>query len=139
MRKAERFFKGIGLFLLNVTWCAPGTALGLVLALFLLPFSRAALYRGMIAVYHPCSFTLRLGAFAFISNRAVSPEKARGNAYGYYLASLAWGPLFLFVITVPGYIVRLPSVLRRRLERGLSPEDAYPVSFPARLAKRFGE
>ena len=139
MRRAERFFKGIALLLLNVIWCAPSTAIGAVLAILLLPFSRASKYRGMIVLYHPFSFTLRLGAFAFISDRVPSPESARGNAYGHYLASCVWGPLFLFVITIPSFLIRVPSAERKRAERGASRLDLYPERFPASLAKRFGE
>ena len=139
MRRAERFFKGVGLFFLNVIWCAPSTAIGLLLAVFLFPFSSVAKYRGMIALYHPVGFTLRLGAFAFISNRVAAPEKARGIAYGFYLASCFWGPLFLFVITIPGFIIRIPFIERRRAERGLSRSDFYSERFSAKLAKRFGE
>ncbi|MCR4726777.1 MAG: hypothetical protein K5753_06150 [Clostridia bacterium] len=139
MRKAQRFFKGLGLLLLSVVWCLPSTALGLLFAVLLFPFSTFSEYRGMIVLYHPFDFTLRLGEFAFISNRVSAPEAARGAAYGHYLASLAWGPLFLFVITIPSFLSRIPSVERKRAERGLSRFDFYPERYPASLAKRFGE
>ena len=139
MRGAQRFFKGFGLFLLNVIWAFPSTAIGVVLAILLLPFSRIDRYRGMIVLYHPFSFTLNLGTFSFISNRTSAPEKARSRAYGFYLASCVWGPLFLFVITIPSFLIRIPSCSRRREERGVLRSDLYPERFPASLAKRFGE
>jgi len=139
MEKAEKTFKGIGLFLLSITWCALQTVVGCLFALCLLPTSRTQRYRGMVVFYHPFSFTFSLGTFAFVSDRVERPREIRGKLYGHYLQSLAYGPAFFFVVTLSQLVVRIPSLKLYRAERGLSPEDIFADRQAARLALKFGE
>ena len=139
MEKASKTIKGILLFLLSVTWCVLQTVIGALLALALLPRARFQKYRGMVVLYHPYSFTFSLGTFAFISEGAEHPRAVRGRLYGYYVQSLIFGPLFLFVDCLPQLVVRAPIVKRRRAERGIRPEDLCTDRQAARLQAKVGE
>ena len=139
MSKVGKTAKGCGLFLLSVTWCALQTVVGALLALCLLPVSRAQNYRGMIVMYHPLGATFSLGTFAFVSDGAEHPRDARGKMYGHYLQSLLYGPLFLFLVILPQLIVRIPPIKTHRAERGLTPNDLFPCRQAARLQSRYDD
>lgn len=139
MRKLTRIGKGLGLLLLSVTWCALQTVVGAFLALCLFPTSRVQKYRGMIVVYHRFGGTFSLGTFAFISNGVHEPRKARGEMYGHYLQSLAYGPAFFFLVSLSQLYVRIPCVWRHRAERDLTTENIYWERDARRLAARAGE
>ena len=131
--------KGVLLFLLAISWCALQTLVGGILALVLLPKARYSKYRGMIIVYHPFSFTFSLGTFAFVSERAEHPRDMSGRMYGYYVLSLAYGPLYFLVIALPRLFVRIPPIARYRAERGRSPEDFFADRQAARMRVLCGE
>lgn len=137
MKKAERFIKGLGLLVLSLTWAAPSTALGFLFALVLFPFSRVKKHRGMIVLYPSFSFSFPLGAFCFLSEK--DAERKISSFYGHFVLSCAWGPFYLFVITIPNLLIKIPKIALRRAERGLSPSDFYPERQAAALAARFGE
>ena len=139
MEKAERSIKGLGLFLLSITWCALQTVVGALFAFGLLPTSRAQRYRGMILIYHPYGFTFSLGTFAFVSNRVPHPRTIRGRMYGHYLQSLLYGPVFFFVVSCSQLFVRIPAVKARRAERDLAPSDVFADRQALRLAEKSGE
>ena len=139
MSKVGNIIKGIGLFLLYVTWCALQTLIGALLALCLLSVSRTQVYRGMVVIYHPLGLTFSLGTFAFVSNGADDARDARGRMYGHYLQSLIYGPLFLFVVVLPQMIVRIPCIKKHREERGIGPTDLFVRRQARRLRLRAGE
>ena len=93
----------------------------------------------MVVLYHRHSLTFSLGVFAFISNKAGGGDATRGHLYGHFIQSCLAGPFYLFLVTLPQLIVRIPSVYRRRLERGKTPDDAYFERSAAALARSFGE
>ena len=131
--------KGVLLFLISVTWCALQTVVGALFALALVVKGRFFIYRGMIVVYHPYSFTFSLGTFAFVSEKAERPREVCGRMYGYYLLSLSYGPLYLFAVILPHLIVEIPAVKLRREERGSSERDLSVDRQAAYLQARFGE
>lgn len=139
MNKTARIFQGIGIFLLSVTWCVLQTLVGALLFLFFLPGGRAARYRGVVTLYHRSSLTFSLGVFAFISNKGEGAGEARSHLYGHFVQSCIAGPFYLFFVTLPQLFVRIPSVRRRRLERGKTPDDTYFERGARRLAASFGE
>jgi len=139
MESAKRFFKGILLFLLSVTWCVIQTLAGAVAALLLCPKSRFQKYRGMIIVYHPYAFTVSLGTFALVSNGVENPRTIRGRMYGHYAQSLIYGPFFVLAVLLPQLLVRIPCVKRYRAERGIAPHDLFVNRQAARLQARMGE
>ena len=139
MAKAKKTIKGVGLFLIAISWCAVQTVIGCLFALCLLPLSRVQRYRGMILVYHPFSRTFSLGTFAFVSNGVERPREITGKMYGHYLQSLLYGPVFFFIVSLPQLFVRIPSIKRRRAERGVTPDDLVAERQSARLAARLGE
>ena len=139
MRKVTRILKGIGLFLLVITWCAVQTVIGALLTISLLPFSRVQRYRGMIVLYHPFRYTFSLGTFAFISDRTEDGLRVRGRMYGHFVQSCVCGPYFFFVVTFPQLIVRIPAIRKRRAERGISTSDLFSDKHAVRFAARFGE
>ena len=139
MNKSVRVLKGIGIFLLSVSWCALQTLIGAVLFLVLLPGGRAARYRGMIVLYHRSALTFSLGVFAFISNKADGAGEARGHLFGHFVQSCIAGPFYLFFVTLPQLLVRIPALRRRRLERGKTPDDVYFERSARSLSAFFGE
>ena len=134
-----KVLKGILLFLLAVSWCILQTVVGGVIALALFPKARFRRYRGMIAVYHPYSFTFSLGTFAFISEKSEFPRTVTSRVYGFYLLSLSYGPFYLFVVSLSQLFVRIPRIKRYREERGISPTDLFVDRQAACLQARFGE
>ena len=137
MNKTIRLCKSIGIFLLNVTWCALQTFVGALIAIALLFVSKVTKYRGMVILYHKFAFTFSLGTFAFISSGA--PAIARPHLYGHFLQSCVLGPFYLFTVTISQLIVRIPSLKRRRLERGKTTEDCLAETTAAALAARARE
>ena len=134
-----KLLKSMLLFLAAITWCALQTVVGGIMALVLLPNARFSRYRGMIIVYHPFSFTVALGTFAFISNRVEYPRTAAGRAYGFFVQSLILGPFYLFAVILPQLIVRIPFIKKYRAERGISPTDLFTDRQAAYLQARLGE
>ena len=139
MEKAKKALKGLGLFLLSITWCVLQTLVGALFAFGLLPTSRAQRYRGMVVIYHPYGFTFSLGTFAFISNRVDRPRTIRGRMYGHYLQSLAYGPIFFFVVSLSQIFVRIPAVKAHRAERDITPSDVFADRQALRFAEKSGE
>lgn len=139
MNGDRKTIKKAGLLLLAISWCALQTAVGVLLALCLLPFSRLQRYRGMIVVYHSFSRTFSLGTFAFVSNGVERPREIVGKMYGHYVQSLLYGPFFFFVVSLPLLFVRIPAVKLRRAERGISPTDLYADRQAKRFAQKAGE
>ena len=137
MKKTIRLCKSIGIFLLNVTWCALQTFVGALLAIALVFVSKVTKYRGMVVLYHRFRFTFSLGTFAFISNGA--PATARSHLYGHFLQSCVLGPFYLFTVTLSQLIVRIPALKLHRLERGKTTEDCLAETTAASLAVRAGE
>lgn len=134
-----KVLKGILLFIAALTWCVLQTVIGGLIALVLLPKARIRRYRGMIAVYHPYSFTFSLGTFAFISEKAEFPRTVTSRAYGFYLLSLAYGPFYLFIVGISQLVVRIPRIKRYREERGIAPTDLFADRQAAYLRTRSGE
>ena len=131
-----KVLKGILLFLLAVSWCILQTVVGGVIALVLLSKARFRKYRGMVAVYHPYSFTFALGTFAFISEKAELPRTVTDKQYGFYLLSCVYGPLYLFVVSLSQLFVRIPRVKKYRAERGVEPTDLFADRQAAYLLSR---
>ena len=115
------------------------TIVGALVAIVFLPFSRVQKYRGMIVLYHPFAYTIALGTFAFVSDRASDARHVRGRVYGHFVQSCLFGPLFFFVVSLPQLFVRIPWIRRYRAERGVEPTDLYTDRQAARCAARFGE
>ena len=139
MNKSARIFQGIGIFLLSVSWCVLQTLIGALLFLVFLPGGRVARYRGMVTLYHRFSLTFSLGVFAFISNKGEGAGEARGHLFGHFVQSCIAGPFYLFFVTLPQLLVRIPALRRRRLERGKTPDDVYFERSARRLAASLGE
>ena len=139
MERTKSVFNGILLLLLSVTWCAIQTVVGALVALVLLPKIRLQKYRGMIVAYHPYSFTVSLGTFAFVSDGAYRPRAARGRMYGHYVQSLIFGPLFFLIVSLSQLLAKAPLIKRYRAERDRAPEDIFVNRQAARLQVRVGE
>ena len=131
-----KVLKGILLFLLAVSWCILQTLVGGVIALVLLSKARFRKYRGMVAVYHPYSFTFSLGTFAFISEKAESPRTVTDKQYGFYLLSCVYGPFYLLVVSLAQLVVRIPRIKKYRAERGIEPTDLFADRQAAYLYSR---
>ena len=139
MEGLKRVLKGILLFLLAVTWCVLQTVVGAFVALAVFPKARFQKYRGMIVAYHPYSFTVSLGTFAFVSDGAYRPRAARGRMYGHYVQSLIFGPLFFLIVSLSQLLAKAPLIKRYRAERDRAPEDIFVNRQAARLQARVGE
>ena len=139
MRKSIRILKGMAIALLSVTWCALQTFVGAVLFLVLLPQSSIGRYRGTISVYHKAKFSVSFGVFCFISDRAEGARNVRSHLYGHFLQSCCFGPFYLFTVVLSQLIVRIPSVRRRRAERGKSVDDTFFERNAAFFSEKAGE
>lgn len=139
MKKTGRVLKEIGIFLLSVSWCALQSLIGAVVFLVLFYGGRATRYRGMVVLYHRASLTFSLGVFAFISNKGEGAGEARGHLFGHFVQSCIAGPFYLFFVTLPQLLVRIPALRRRRLERGKTPDDVYFERSARSLSAAFGE
>jgi len=139
MRNVFRVLKCVGIALLSVTWCVLQTLIGAVLFLVFLPGGRVTTYRGMLIVYHRYRISFSLGVFSFISNKADNARFVRSHMFGHFLQSCIFGPIYLFAVVLPQLILRIPSVKRRRLERGKTPDDAIFERKAIALATRAGE
>lgn len=139
MGKFFHVLKGIMIALLSVSWCALQTLVGAVLFLVFLHGGKVTTYRGMVVLYHRARFSFSLGVFCFISNKAENAGIVRSHMFGHFLQSCIFGPFYLFVVTLPQLVLRIPMVKRRRLERGKTPEDVLIERKAASLATLAGE
>ena len=139
MRKILHVLTTVGIVLLSLTWCIIQTLIGAIFFLVLLFGGRVTHYRGMVVTYHRIGISFSLGVFAFISNKAPGANKALGHLYGHFLQSCILGPFYLFTVVLSQLVVRIPFIMRRRLERGKTVDDTLAERTAAKLASSFGE
>ena len=123
--------------LLNCTWGALTTLVGLVAFLLMRKKYPHTTYRGCIDTRWDTRTGLSLGLFIFTPRDEISGnQEIRVHEYGHVIQSVVLGPLFL----IPGFIslawANLPYYIRLRRKR---PELRYTSCFVESWASKWGE
>ena len=97
-------FKRILFYIASFTWGAILSIPGLLIILICLPFKKVHIFHGRLyAVIGKNWGGLELGCF-FICAEQCQTDHTRKHECGHGLQNIIWGPLMLFVITIPSAI-----------------------------------
>lgn len=126
-------------WIVQLTWGLPLTLIGFFFAIFVMLFCHGHIHKVGCSIYIECfSFTwggLNLGAFSFTEYfpRSSTPI----HEFGHSIQNMIFGPLMLFVVTIPSAIRYWYDIYQYKHGNELSEEWYYSVWFE-RTASEWG-
>jgi len=134
--------KRILFYILSFTWGALASVVGLIVMLPFLVTGQVQADHGRIYGIFPKAFGsswgFAVGCFFFTSYDCAFDENIVHHEEGHGIQNIIWGPLMLFVITIPS-VIRFWYRELKYYRKGLQPKTAYEDIWFEAQATRWGD